>query len=247
MADGGGGASLCLAVGSRGGGGSAPLCLRCVAALALTWSAWASSRVGFTRSLTLLGSCHLNVLRALEVAACGSGRLRLDPARLRRWLDVEGFERPSGGSALRIRGGVAALPSGSGDLRRLWAAHRGAAGVGARSDWDWSVLACLRLSAMRKEVVLRNVGVLAALGCVDQWRYCVGVVVVLLRVKAWPVLAGRRRRRLWASLFSLEASSRRPAHPHLPDQDLQAKAKILLQGRAAAASSTSFSLFRAPS
>ena len=100
-----------------------------------------------------------------------------------------------GGSVWRAsRGRSAAQPGGSGAgwqpsppaqvIRWLWAAHSGAASVGARSDWDWSILGRLRLSATRKEVARRSVGVLAALGCVDQRRYCVGVVVVLLRVKA---------------------------------------------------------------
>uniref|UniRef100_A0A453EYH1 Uncharacterized protein n=1 Tax=Aegilops tauschii subsp. strangulata TaxID=200361 RepID=A0A453EYH1_AEGTS len=61
----------------------------------------------------------------------------------------------------------------------------------------------------------------------------------LHRVKAWPVLTGRRRRRLWASLSSLEASSG-IFTPLLPDQVLRVKAQILLQGRAVSSSSTPF-------
>ncbi|KAM3211832.1 hypothetical protein ACQJBY_065134 [Aegilops geniculata] len=58
-------------------------------------------------------------------------------------------------------------------------------------------------------------------------------------MKAWPVLAGRRPRRLWASLSSLEASSG-ITQPDLPDQVFRVKTQILLQGRAVASSSTSF-------
>lgn len=76
-------------------------------------------------------------------------------------------------------------------------------------------------------------------GCAGQWRLralevLIGVgqvrwsEVVLLRAKVWPVLAGRRRRRLWASLSFLEAPSRRSANPLLPDRVLQVKAKILM-------------------
>lgn len=56
-------------------------------------------------------------------------------------------------------------------------------------------------------------GAVAVQGCAGQWRCWlasvdrVGVVVLMIRAKAWPVLAGRRRRP-WASLSSLEAPSR---------------------------------------
>jgi hypothetical protein len=52
--------------------------------------------------------------------------------------------------------------------------------------------------------------------------------VLLLWAKVWPVLAGRRPRRSWASLSFLEALSRRSTNPLLPDQVLQVKAKILV-------------------
>jgi hypothetical protein len=56
-------------------------------------------------------------------------------------------------------------------------------------------------------------GAVAVQGCAGQWRCWlalvdrVRVVVLLIRAKAWPVLAGRRRRRSWASHSSLEAPS----------------------------------------
>ena len=92
-------------------------------------------------------------------------------------------------------------------------------------------------------MALHSNGVLAVWGCAVQWRYgstsayCAGEW--LLRVKAWPVLTGRRRRRPWASLSSLEASSG-ISKPLLSDQVLRVKTQILLQGRAVASSSTSF-------
>lgn len=55
----------------------------------------------------------------------------------------------------------------------------------------------------------------------SQWRCLsafvdyVGVVVLLVQVKAYPVLAGQWRRCLWASLSSSEVSSGRSVHPKL--------------------------------
>lgn len=56
-------------------------------------------------------------------------------------------------------------------------------------------------------------GTVIVQGCVGPWRCwlasvdCLGVVVLLIQAKAWPVLAGGRRHP-WASCSSLEASSR---------------------------------------
>ena len=114
----------------------------------------------------------------MDLAGCGGIRLVCVGGSMWRALSGRSAARPGGSGA-----GWQPSPPAQG-MRGLWVAHSGAASVGARSDWDWFVLARLRLSATRKEVALCSVGVIAALGCMDQRRYCAGVVVVLLRVKA---------------------------------------------------------------